>query len=44
VAILDGLKAGDRVIAAGQIKVQNGAQVVVTGNPPPQPPTRPTPN
>jgi len=44
VAILGGLKAGDRVIAAGQIKVQNGAQVIVTGNPPPQPPDRPTPN
>jgi multidrug efflux system membrane fusion protein len=44
VAILDGVKAGDRVVAAGQIKVQNGGQVIVTGNSPPQPPARPTPN
>ncbi|MBV9863363.1 MAG: efflux RND transporter periplasmic adaptor subunit [Alphaproteobacteria bacterium] len=43
VAILDGLKAGDRIVAAGQVKVQNGAQVVVTANPPPQPPAHPTP-
>jgi multidrug efflux system membrane fusion protein len=44
VAILDGVKPGDRVVAAGQIKVQSGAQVIVTGNPPPQPPNRRTPN
>ena len=25
VAILDGLKPGDRVVAAGQLKLQNGA-------------------
>jgi multidrug efflux system membrane fusion protein len=37
VAILDGLKSGDQVVAAGQIKVQDGAAVAVTGNPPPQP-------
>ena len=43
VAVLDGLKAGDRVVAAGQIKVQDGAQVTVTGNPPPQPPAQMTP-
>jgi membrane fusion protein, multidrug efflux system len=43
VAILDGLKSGDRVVAAGQIKVQDGATVVVTGNPPPQPPAHLTP-
>jgi multidrug efflux system membrane fusion protein len=43
VAILSGLKAGDQVIAAGQIKVQDGSRVVVTGNPPPQPPDHLTP-
>ena len=41
--MLDGLKAGDQVVAAGQIKVQDGAAVVVTGNPPPQPPAQLTP-
>jgi membrane fusion protein, multidrug efflux system len=44
VTILDGVKPGDRVIAAGQIKLQSGAQVIVTGNPPPQPPANPTSN
>ncbi|TMJ61653.1 MAG: efflux RND transporter periplasmic adaptor subunit [Alphaproteobacteria bacterium] len=44
VAILEGLKPGDQVVAAGQIKLQSGAQVIVTGNPPPQPPANPTPN
>jgi membrane fusion protein, multidrug efflux system len=44
VAILDGLKPGERVVAAGQVKLQNGAEVMVTGSPPPQPPTRPTLN
>jgi membrane fusion protein, multidrug efflux system len=43
VAILDGLKPGDQVVAAGQIKVQDGAAVTVTGNPPPQPPAQLTP-
>ncbi|MBV8889002.1 MAG: efflux RND transporter periplasmic adaptor subunit [Alphaproteobacteria bacterium] len=42
VAILDGLKPGDRVVAAGQVKVQSGAQVAVTGAPPPPPPANPT--
>jgi membrane fusion protein, multidrug efflux system len=42
VAILEGLKPGDQVVAAGQIKVQDGASVTVTGNPPPQPPAKPT--
>jgi len=41
-AILDGVKPGERVVAAGQIKLQDGAQVIVTGNPPPQPPANPT--
>jgi multidrug efflux system membrane fusion protein len=43
VAVLSGVKPGDTVVAAGQIKLQDGAQVVVTGNPPPQPPANPTP-
>jgi multidrug efflux system membrane fusion protein len=43
VAILSGLDPGTRVVAAGQIKLQNGAPVIVTGNPPPQPPANPTP-
>lgn len=38
VTILDGLKPGDRVVAAGQVKVQNGAQVAITNSPAPQPP------
>jgi multidrug efflux system membrane fusion protein len=38
VAILDGLKPGDRVVAAGQVKVHSGGQVAVTGSPAPQPP------
>jgi multidrug efflux system membrane fusion protein len=44
VAILSGVKPGDQVVAAGQVKLQNGAAVSVTGNPPPQPPANPTPN
>ena len=40
VAVLSGVKAGDEVVAAGQIKVQDGAAVTVTGNPPPQPPEK----
>jgi len=41
VAILSGVKPGDEVVAAGQIKVQDGGRVVVTGNPPPAPPAEP---
>jgi membrane fusion protein, multidrug efflux system len=44
VAILEGLQPGERVVAAGQVKVQNGAQVAITGSPPPQPPAQPTRN
>jgi multidrug efflux system membrane fusion protein len=40
VAVLSGVKQGDEVVAAGQIKVQDGAVVAVTGNPPPQPPEK----
>jgi membrane fusion protein, multidrug efflux system len=42
VAIVDGVKPGDQVVAAGQIKLRDGARVVVTGAPPPQPPAHPT--
>ncbi len=41
VAILDGLKPGEQVVAAGQVKVQNGAAVII-GAPAPQPPAEPT--
>jgi multidrug efflux system membrane fusion protein len=44
VAIVDGLKPGLRVVAAGQIKLQDGVQVAITGSPAPQPPAYPTPN
>jgi multidrug efflux system membrane fusion protein len=43
VAVLDGLQPGDQVVAVGQLKVQDGAAVTVTGNPPPQPPDKLTP-
>lgn len=43
VAILDGLKPGERVVSAGQVKIQNGAQVKI-GNPAPAPPANPTLN
>lgn len=43
VAVLSGVKPGDTVVAAGQIKLQDGGPVIVTGNPPPQPPAHPTP-
>ena len=44
VAILQGLQPGERVVAAGQVKVQNGAQVAVTDSPGPQPPAALTRN
>jgi len=43
VAILDGLKPGEQVVSAGQIKVQSGAQVKI-GSPAPAPPSTPTLN
>ena len=43
VAILSGVDPGALVVAAGQIKLQHGAPVIVTGNPPPQAPANPTP-
>jgi membrane fusion protein, multidrug efflux system len=42
VAILSGLHPGEQVVAAGQVKLQNGVRVAVTGSPPPQPPAHPT--
>lgn len=42
VAVLSGVKPGDTVVAAGQVKLQDGAAVVVTGGPP-APPARLTP-
>ncbi len=42
VAVLSGVEPGDTVVAAGQVKLQDGAAVVVTGEPPP-PPANPTP-
>jgi len=44
VAILRGLEPGDRVIAAGQVKVQNGAPVAISDEPAPQPPASLTRN
>jgi multidrug efflux system membrane fusion protein len=44
VAILNGLKPGEKVVAAGQVKLQNGVQVAITGSPAPQPPKNPTLN
>ncbi len=43
VAILDGLKPGERVVSAGQVKVQNGSEVKI-GLPAPTPPATPTLN
>jgi multidrug efflux system membrane fusion protein len=37
VAVLSGIKPGDIVVAAGQVKLQDGAAVIVTGEPPPPP-------
>jgi multidrug efflux system membrane fusion protein len=39
--ILEGLKAGDRVVAVGQLKLQSGAAVAISTNPPPPIPTNP---
>ena len=38
VEILHGIEPGERVIAAGQVKVQNGAQITISESPEPQPP------
>ncbi len=39
--ILDGLKAGDRVVAVGQLKLQSGAAVTISSDPAPSIPKNP---
>ena len=39
--ILSGLKPGDRVVAVGQLKLQSGAAVVISTDPPPPIPANP---
>jgi multidrug efflux system membrane fusion protein len=39
--ILSGLKAGDRVVAVGQLKLQSGAAVAISADPPPSVPASP---
>ena len=39
--ILKGLKPGDRVVAVGQLKLQSGAAVTISANPPPPIPAQP---
>jgi multidrug efflux system membrane fusion protein len=39
--ILSGLKAGDRVVAVGQLKLQSGAAVAISTDPPPPIPANP---
>jgi multidrug efflux system membrane fusion protein len=39
--ILSGLKAGDRVVAVGQLKLQSGAAVTISTDPPPTVPASP---
>jgi multidrug efflux system membrane fusion protein len=41
VEILSGLKAGDRVVAVGQLKLQPGAAVAISADPPPPIPANP---
>jgi multidrug efflux system membrane fusion protein len=41
--IQNGLKAGDRVVAVGQLKLQSGAAVTISPNPPPPVPAKPSP-
>jgi multidrug efflux system membrane fusion protein len=40
-AILKGLKPGDRVVAVGQLKLQSGAAVAISTDPPPPIPAQP---
>ena len=42
VAVLSGVNPGDTVVAAGQVKLQDGAAIVVSSEPPPQRPANPT--
>jgi membrane fusion protein, multidrug efflux system len=39
--ITSGLKAGDRVVAVGQLKLQSGSSVVISSDPPPPVPAKP---
>ena len=39
--ILKGLKEGDRVVAVGQLKIQSGAAVAISTDPPPPVPAKP---
>jgi multidrug efflux system membrane fusion protein len=39
--ILKGLKAGDRVVALGQLKLQSGAAVTISTDPTPPIPAQP---
>ena len=41
VEVLEGLKAGDRVVAVGQNKLQSGAAVAISSDPPPPIPASP---
>jgi multidrug efflux system membrane fusion protein len=41
VVITSGLKAGDRVVAVGQLKLQSGAVVAISADPPPPVPAKP---
>jgi multidrug efflux system membrane fusion protein len=41
VEVLEGLKAGDRVVAVGQLKLQSGAAVAISTDPPPPIPASP---
>jgi membrane fusion protein, multidrug efflux system len=38
--ILKGLKPGDRVVAVGQLKLQSGAAVAISPDPPPSVPAQ----
>jgi multidrug efflux system membrane fusion protein len=42
VAVLSGVKPGERVVAAGQIKLHDGAAVAISSLPAPRPPAHPT--
>jgi multidrug efflux system membrane fusion protein len=41
VEVLEGLKVGDRVVAVGQLKLQSGAAVAISTDPPPPIPANP---
>lgn len=42
--IVSGVKAGDRVVAVGQLKLQSGSAVTISADPPPPVPAQPTRN